>query len=598
MKRRHHAITVGAVLSWSERRSSVARARANRPGVDRLESRCLLATVAEFGVPSGSGAAPDGVTAGPGNSVWFTEYAADKIGTIDPVTHTVSEFKLPTANAEPFRITLGPDGNLWFTENGAGQIGMINPTTDKITEYPLSDPNAQPFGITAGPNDTVWFTEWSSNKIGSIDAQTGKINEYTIPTLNSVPEGITLGSDGNIWFAESQGNQITMFDPTSGKFAEHALPTAAAEPYGITTGPGGNLYFTEYTGNKIGVYSVSGSTFLTSINIPTAYTQPTEITVGLNGQLWFTQSKTNQVGVFNTATGAITEFATPSFQSGPRGIAAASDGSIWFSELDSGNMGTIASSLQLVVTSSPPLDLNLGESFGLSVAVESGAGGPIDSGYDGSVTLSIVSATAAGSPVVTSTATAAHGVASFSGLSLNHPGSYSIEIKTGSLAPISIGPITVAGPTGPSPVGPPVSPPVSPPGSLPVGPVVLGEQLVMAGKGKNRYVAGIVLTFSSALDPATARNASNYTVVQTTAARTKVVKPIRLHAAYRPGNNKVKLSLAGKPRFTAGGQLLVVASGPTGVSSATGVSLEGNTGDTPGANAVFMILPRARGISI
>ena len=377
----------------------------------------------------------------------------------------------------------------------------------------------------------MWFTEWSANKIGSINTQTGRIAEYSIPSLNAVPEGITLGSDGNIWFTESEANQIAMFDPTSGTFAQHPLPTVAAQPYGITTGPGGNLYFTEYTGNNIGVYSVSGSSFLTSINIPTANTQPTEISAGSNGQLWFTQNKTNQVAVLDPATAAITEFTTPSFESGPRGIAAASDGSVWFAELNSGNIATIASSLRLAVTSSPPLDIKLGESFGLTIAVESDAGGSVDTSYDANIILSIVSATAAGSPVVTATATAVNGIASFSGLSLDNPGSYSIQIKTGSVTPVSIGPITVAGPTGSSPVSPPVI--------LPVAPVVLSEHLVMAGNGKNRYVAEILLTFSSALDPATARNSSNYSVMQTTAAiRTRAVKPIRLR--HRPTSRVIR----------------------------------------------------------
>ena len=93
---------------------------------------------------------------------------------------------------------------------------------------------------------------------------------------------------------------------------------------------------------------------------------------------------------------------------------------------------------------------------------------------------------------------------------------------------------------------------------------MLKEQLVFAGSGNNRYVSGIVLTFSSALDPKTAANSSNYTVTQAmTAGRARAVKPIRLHATYKPANHVVKLTFAGKPRFAAGGQLRLVATGPT-----------------------------------
>ena len=106
-----------------------------------------------------------------------------------------------------------------------------------------------------------------------------------------------------------------------------------------------------------------------------------------------------------------------------------------------------------------------------------------------------------------------------------------------------------------------------------------------------------MLTFSSALDPATARNTSNYTVIQSTSTgRAKALKPLRLHAVYSAAKNTVKLTLVGKPRFTAGGQLVVIASGPSGIASASGVHLEGNMGNLPGADAVYTILPNGRGI--
>jgi hypothetical protein len=42
---------------------------------------------------------------------------------INPTTHAIAEFPVPTADAGPGGITSGPDGNLWFT--GGGQIGEV-----------------------------------------------------------------------------------------------------------------------------------------------------------------------------------------------------------------------------------------------------------------------------------------------------------------------------------------------------------------------------------------------------------------------------------------------------------------------------------------
>ena len=54
---------------------------------------------------------------------------------------TITEFPAPTASSQPNWITAGPDGNLWFTVKGTDAIGMINPTTHAIAEFSI--PTAQ-----------------------------------------------------------------------------------------------------------------------------------------------------------------------------------------------------------------------------------------------------------------------------------------------------------------------------------------------------------------------------------------------------------------------------------------------------------------------
>src|SRR5262249_18762562 len=77
---------------------------------------------------------------------------------------TITEFPVPTAVSNPEGITAGPDGNLWFTELGPqltqrnkitfpqGDVGVINPATHVITEYPVPTANSRPDGITTGPD--------------------------------------------------------------------------------------------------------------------------------------------------------------------------------------------------------------------------------------------------------------------------------------------------------------------------------------------------------------------------------------------------------------------------------------------------------------
>ena len=167
---------------------TAVRRRGRRPCLEPLESRQLLSatSITEFPTPTAA-AAPVGITLGPDGNLWFTEYGADKVGTINPTTHATTDFPLPTAAAEPEGITAGPDGNLWFTEYGGNKIGTINPTTHVITEFTIPTAGSEPYSIAAGPDGNLWFTEYDGNKIGTINPTTHVITEFTIPTANSGP---------------------------------------------------------------------------------------------------------------------------------------------------------------------------------------------------------------------------------------------------------------------------------------------------------------------------------------------------------------------------------------------------------------------------
>ena len=65
-----------------------------------------------------------------------------------------------------------------------------------------------------------------------------------------------------------------------------------------------------------------------------------------------------------------------------------------------------------------------------------------------------------------------------------------------------------------------------------------------------------------------------------------VSKPVSFTVSYSPSDDTVSLTLAGKPTFTSGGELILTGSGITDPSGGT---LIGNT--------VFTILPKAKGIA-
>ena len=251
-------------------------------------------TINDFAIPTAPYSGPEGITAGPDGNLWFVEDNADKIAMINPATHVIQEFAIPTANSSPTGITAGADGNLWFTEyeyDAGNKIGQFNPTTHVFQEFTIPTAQSGPQSITAGPDGNLWFVEGAANKIGTIDPTTHVFQEFTIPTVNSGPDEITVGPDGNLWFTEYTGHKIGQINPTTHAFQEFDFLEGGSTG-GITTGSDGNLWFAQGTRN-IDQFNPTTQAFQ-EFTLPTPVSSPNGITAGADGNLWFAEFNTNK----------------------------------------------------------------------------------------------------------------------------------------------------------------------------------------------------------------------------------------------------------------------------------------------------------------
>jgi len=121
--------------------------------------------ITEYQIPTPA-SFPRAICAGPkgDGNVWFVEHDAHNIARITP-SGEITEFVIPSG-AEPYAIAAGPDGNLWFTEPGAfNAVGRCTPSGG-ISEYPIPTANAEVAGIAAGPDGNIWFAEEFVGKMG------------------------------------------------------------------------------------------------------------------------------------------------------------------------------------------------------------------------------------------------------------------------------------------------------------------------------------------------------------------------------------------------------------------------------------------------
>lgn len=262
----------------------------------------------EFAVPTPNAALP-GITHGSDGNIWFVEQVANKIAKLTPAG-VFTEYSIPTANQQPNSIVSGPDGNLWFT-GYSGVIGRITPA-GVVTEFPIV---ANPTSITVGADGNMWFTELNQQRIGRI-TPSGVITEFPTPP-DSFPYSIAAGPDGNLWFTLRYANSIGRMT-TAGAFTEFPVPSAAADVIGITAGGDGRLWFSEHNVSKIGAITVLGT--FSELDVSMISATPHDFTTGPDGDVWFTDHGRNHIGRIDleapplptaTATASATSTPTP-----------------------------------------------------------------------------------------------------------------------------------------------------------------------------------------------------------------------------------------------------------------------------------------------
>jgi len=519
------------------------------------------------------------ITAGPGGKLYFTEaqfgsgssITASGIGIYDPSTQTWSQVTLPSgSNQEPFGLTVGPDGNIWFSEgiansggtgfqsSGLGILSLSSspPTLSEPAGLSVSGTSA-PYQIVTGPDDNIWFTLPSAGQIGEVQVKTNPANDtistFPIPSSTQVPtpdpSGIMTGPDGNVWFADASGavGRVTL-DTKLVITTQPPATVTPGSPFGLTAKveySDTNAVDTAYTGN-----------------VSIALTIPASNTLGGTTTMPVT-----------TGTGVATLTKLTLANPGTGFTLTATAGSLTSAPSAGINVTTAApQATQLFVYSQPTAPVTAGSPFSLVIDALTSSKA-LASSYSGTVTLTLAAYPPGGSLGGTTTVTASGGIARFpTNLTLNLPGTYVIQATASGLSSVSTTAITVPNP--PPPPAPQVQSPQSPT-------VVTTQKRNKRGNPIGRPVlSGYQFTFNMAMNPSTTGFSSNYIVQNYVQVRVKVgkryqkqlqLRPIGFSLQY-PSNNTVKL-ITGKQAFKYGGQITLVASPPTGISSAAGAFL-------------------------
>ena len=304
--------------------------------------------VTEEQVPTPN-ATPFGITAGPDGNVWFTELNGDRVGRVAlstfPTAGSITECGTLAASAQPADITSAPgSAKVWFDEFSADKIASVNTSTCAYTEYQIPTGGAQPSGLVADQSGVLWFAE-SATGVAAIARMTtsGVFNEYPVALAGSDPVDVAIAGDNTVWYLDNGRNSVghLTFPGGSPTFVDYAIPSNPAQPATMTLGPDGNLWFTELgiattLGCQIAKVSVgSNPPTITEYRLPLAQPAPDgDLCLGITsagGDLWFSEADTGAIGRITT-TGVVTEWGIPGNGTTALFVATGPDANVWFTD--------------------------------------------------------------------------------------------------------------------------------------------------------------------------------------------------------------------------------------------------------------------------
>jgi virginiamycin B lyase len=278
-------------------------------------------------------AEPFDIVAGPHGSMWFTEFAADKIGRISR-SGTITQFTVPTAGAGPYQIAAGADGTMWFTEYNTTKIGRVSPG-GHITEFQIPRPSYGGTAIIGAGRGPVF----AADPAGFIDVVLpgGAVGRIKVPSALGLPFAITRLSDGTLWLSELTGyyefsRHLLSFPAGSGTPSRTlALPDRLSNVVGLAGGPGRTAWFADFGAGDIGEVGRNGR--VSFFPVEPALGGLSDIAAGPGGAMWFAE----QDGVIGRVSsgGRVTEVALGSPDTDIDGIAAGPGNSVWVTETGS-----------------------------------------------------------------------------------------------------------------------------------------------------------------------------------------------------------------------------------------------------------------------
>jgi len=256
----------------------------------------------------------------------------------------VTEYELPRKVAQPHDVVADSTGTVWYSDFADELIGKLDPKTGEATEYPI--PLLKP-GFPKGSlelqldkDENPWLALMYQGGIAKFDRKTEKVRVFPLPkalqkdhTQESMVMPIYSNVDGKVWTNNQDDHSILRLDLKTGAYENlgtFAIPGAGRNlnAYGIPADHRNNLYLLDFAADNIGRIDAKTKEFKV-YPTPTRDSRPRRGMVDAQDRLWFAEYGANAVAMFDPKTEKIQEWKVSTPWSAPYQAIVDKNGDVW-----------------------------------------------------------------------------------------------------------------------------------------------------------------------------------------------------------------------------------------------------------------------------
>ena len=291
----------------------------------RPKAKATRVIVTEYDLPR-KVAQPHDVIVDSGGTVWYSDFADEFVGKLDPKTGQATEYPIPLLKQGfpkgSLELHLDKDENPWLAMMYQGGIAKFDRKSEKVQVFPLPKElqkdhtqESMVMPIYSYVDGKVWTNNQDDHSILRLDLKTGtyeNLGTFAIQGAgrNINAYGIPGNRENDLYLLDFAADNIGRISAKTKEFKVWPTPTRDSRPRRGMVDEQDRLWFAEYGANAVGMFDPKTEK-IQEWKVPTPWSAPYQAVVDKNGDVWTASMFTDRVVRLNPNTGEVTEYLLP-----------------------------------------------------------------------------------------------------------------------------------------------------------------------------------------------------------------------------------------------------------------------------------------------